>query len=258
MSDSLEIRKVRIDPIGCYRQAFALVEGRYWLLLGISAVGSLIGGLVPVLLIGPMLCGIYLCFLEQYRGGKLEFELLFEGFDHFVQSLIASLITTGVILLLLLPGFIILFAGMFVSLASIEAEGGEAAAQIAASLVPLCATFLFFFALALVASIFFVFTFPLIVDRGLTGTQAIAVSVRAVARNFPGVLGLSLIGVVLGLVGVLACYVGSLLVTPISFAALTIAYRKLFPESGAGSALPAEEGVDPDRRAAEALPLETG
>jgi uncharacterized membrane protein len=80
---------------------------------------------------------------------------------------------------------------------------------------------------------FFAFAFPLIVDRHLGGVDAVAVSARAVAKNFWGVLGLTLIGTVLSLVGALACYVGSFFILPISFAAVTIAYRKVFPETAA-------------------------
>ena len=68
MTESAAIQKVKIDPVGCYKQAFELVEGKYWLLLGVSAVGMFIGGAVPVVLIGPMMCGVYMCFLEKYRG----------------------------------------------------------------------------------------------------------------------------------------------------------------------------------------------
>ena len=35
----------------------------------------------------------------------------------------------------------------------------------------------------------------------------------------------------LGILGVLACYVGAFLVMPISFAAYAVAYRRVFPET---------------------------
>ena len=85
MSESVAIRsevavqKVKIDPVGCFRQAFEWVKGDYWLLLGVSVVGTLIGGLVPIVLVGPLMCGIYLCFLRKYGGGDFEFDLLFKG-----------------------------------------------------------------------------------------------------------------------------------------------------------------------------------
>lgn len=230
MSESVDIQEVKIDPIGCYKQAFELVKGEYWLLLGVSVVGMLIGGAVPIVLIGPMMCGVYMCFLEKYRGSDFEFGLLFKGFDLFVPSLIASLIMTGISMVIFIPGCIIMFASMFASITSTQAEGGQATAPDIASLGTTLVSFLVFFALIMAVSMFFIFTFPLIVDRKLTGTAAIGVSAKAVAKNFGGLLGLMLIGAVLGIVGVLACYVGSFFILPISFAAMIIAYRKVFPE----------------------------
>ena len=95
MREAVAIRRVKIDPIGCYKRAFELVQGEYWVLLGVSAVAMFVGGAVPVVLLGPMMCGLYMCFLKKYHGEELEFELLFKGFDHFVPSLVATAIMTA-------------------------------------------------------------------------------------------------------------------------------------------------------------------
>lgn len=227
---TIDMQKVKIDPIGCYKQAFDLVQGQYWVLLAVSAVGMMIGGSVPIVLIGPMMCGIYLCFLEKYDGREFAFELLFKGFDFFVPSLIASLIMTGITMLALIPVFMVVFIGMFASISAMQADGGQTAAPALFSLGIVLVVSLLSVALILVVSMFFLFTFPLIVDRKLDGVDAIRVSAKAVAGNFAGVLGLTLIGTVLAVVSVLACYVGTFFVMPISMAAMTIAYRKVFPE----------------------------
>ena len=242
MSGSVDIPVVEIDPVGCYKQAFELVKGDYPLLLGVSVVGTLIGGAVPIILIGPMMCGVYMCFLARYRGDEFEFELLFKGFDLFQPSLIASLIMTAVSMLVFVPFSIITFAVMFASAAAMQPEGGQAAAPAIAALgLGFVLLFVLLLALIMTVGTFFIFTFPLIVDRKLSGTAAISVSAKTVWKNLAGSLGLMLIGAALALVGVLACYVGALLLMPISFAAMTIAYRKVFPEvapepsSGAGA-----------------------
>ena len=239
MSESVEFQKVKIDPIGCYTGAFGLVKGRYWLLLGVSAVGMLIGGAVPIPLIGPMMCGIYLCFLEKYRGNDFDFALLFKGFDYFVPSLIASLIMTGLSMVIITPGFLVLFFGMFGAIASMEQGGGQEVPAV--WLVVLAVLCFLLVALLVAVGLLLMFTFQLIVDRKLSGTAAIIVSARAVMKNFAGLLGLMLINIVLSLVGVLACYVGTFFIIPISLAAITIAYRKVFPEiAGDTVSVPAE------------------
>ena len=245
MTEAEAIQKVKIDPVDCYKQAFELVKEKYWLLVGVSAVGMMIGGAVPVVLIGPMMCGIFMCFLQTYRGKSFEFDLLFKGFDLFVPSLIASLIMTGISLLIFIPAGIVMFATMIASMAALYAEGGQTIVPAIASLGTLIVLFLIV-ALIMVVSMLFTFTFPLIVDRRLTGPAAISVSAKAVVKNFAGVLGLMLISSVLGIVGVMACYVGSFFLLPISFAAMTIAYRKVFPEIAAAELSLPEGAATPE------------
>jgi len=74
------------------------------------------------------------------------------------------------------------------------------------------------------------FGFPLIADRKLSGVDAVKLSIKAGKANFSGILLLLLLNAALGLVGVLACYVGVFFLMPISMASYAVAYRKVFPE----------------------------
>src|SRR5258706_16052133 len=50
-----------VRPIECLTSGFEMIKGQYWLVLGITVVGMLVGALVPMgVLMGPMMCGIYL------------------------------------------------------------------------------------------------------------------------------------------------------------------------------------------------------
>src|SRR5207237_8845878 len=91
--------------------------------------------------------------------------------------------------------------------------------------------FVLIMAVALITSVFFMFTFTLIADRGLNRMDAIKLSIKAGKANAGGILGLVLMNFLLGIVGVLACYVGAFLVMPISFAANAVAFRRVFPET---------------------------
>jgi len=51
-------------------------------------------------------------------------------------------------------------------------------------------------------------------------------------------LGLTLLVAGLGILGVMACYVGVLFVLPISFAAYAAAYRRVFPYASVNLASP--------------------
>jgi len=93
--------------------------------------------------------------------------------------------------------------------------------------------------LSLVLQILFLFTFPLIADRKLRGWEAVQLSIKAGLANFGGVLGLVLLNALISLVGLMLCYVGAFFVMPITFAALTMAYRQVFPAEEVGVVLPA-------------------
>jgi uncharacterized membrane protein len=80
----------------------------------------------------------------------------------------------------------------------------------------------------IVVSIGFTFVYPLNVDRGYSGIDAVKLSFRAARANFWRLLGLTLLTALLGFVGVLLCFVGILLVYPIAFAALAVAYEQVF------------------------------
>jgi hypothetical protein len=184
-----------------------LIKEKYWLFMGISAVGILIGSIGPMaILLGPMMCGIYLCLLARLRGEPVSFELLFKGFDYFAQSVIATLIQVVPVMLLLLPVYLIFFL-LFMSKMP---QAGRRTSRGAPPVDPseffsiFIIMMVVIFAISIVASVigaFFIFSYPLIVDRRLAALDAVKTSVRAVMANFGGVLGLLVV------MGVLASWV---------------------------------------------------
>jgi uncharacterized membrane protein len=76
------------------------------------------------------------------------------------------------------------------------------------------------------------FTYPLIVDRGLPGIEALKTSVQSVLGNLSGMAGLFALHFVLSMLGACACYVGMIFVLPVNFAAAAVAYRSVFPKDG--------------------------
>lgn len=223
-----------VRPVECLREGWGLIKDKYWLFFGIAIVGVLIAGAAPMgILAGPMMCGIYICLLRQHRGVSIKFEMLFRGFDHFVQSLIATLIMVIPMLVVLVPAYVIFFAAMISSMPQPQAKGAPPPPPdpnaVWTMLGGMGLFFLVVFLVSIVVNTLFFFTYPLIVDRKLTGTQAVGTSLRAARANFGGVLGLVLLTGLLTFVGLLACYVGAFFVMPIHFAAVAVAYRKVFP-----------------------------
>jgi hypothetical protein len=253
--DPVPFRRGVVRPYQCLSEGFQLIKEQYWLFLGITLVGVLIAGAVPFnILLGPMMCGIFHCLLRQARGRSVKFEMLFRGFDDFVQSLIAALLMLVPIFAILLPAYALLIAGMFATMPR-PAPGAPPPSGPGAGFFGLLAAFyLVVFLTILLVQVLFFFTFPLITDKKMSGTQAIGASFRAVLGNFGGVVGLVLLVSLLGLAGMLACCVGQLFVIPIHYAAYAVAYRRVF-DSDAEEPPAVQDYGDPDERA---LPPERG
>src|SRR6266536_212004 len=228
-----------VQPTLCLKIGRNLIKDQYWLFVGMSTVGFLLGSFVPFgILLGPLMCGIYLSLFQCRRGQKVEFANLFKGFDYFGESVIATLFHYIPMVIIIVPFYIFSYAGLFVIMAS--AGGNE----------PDPAKFFGFFGLLMilgivmaillmVISVLFIFTYPLIVERKLSGLEAVKLSVRAGLANFWPLLGLLLLNGLLAFAGLLFCYVGMFLILPMTFGAIATAYEQVFGlGGGAGPRLP--------------------
>jgi uncharacterized membrane protein len=230
-SESMEFRAGVIQPVECIKEGWQLIRQQYWLMVAITAVAMLLRGIAPFgLLMGPMMCGIYLALFALMRGERIDFGTLFKGFDYFVQSLIATLIAIAPVLILVIPIGLLFFGGL---MAGIGLESGHhgSAAPAGVMIAVLLVAALCLMTVVVAATVFFTFSYPLIVDRKLSGVDACKTSARAGLANFGGILGLMVLAMLMGMAGVLVCYVGVFLVMPVTVAATAVAYRRVFPEA---------------------------
>src|SRR6201988_862817 len=123
MTPEIPFKRQVVEPVQCLKNGWELVKDQYWLFVGMTAVGVLIGGAVPLgILLGPMMCGLYLSFFKKRRGEPIEFGTLFKGFDFFGPSLVATLLHMVPIMAIVIPAYIIFYITMIVSMA---AQGGR-------------------------------------------------------------------------------------------------------------------------------------
>ena len=213
-----------VQPVECLKAGWTLIKDQYWLFAGMTLVALLVGQIAPFgILMAPMMCGLYLAFFQRMRGQPVEFSRLFDGFEFFGQSLIAMLIHIAPVFILM--AVFASFIGFGVIIGALESQNGGLSAGIIAILLLLG---LIFIVILLVVNLLFTFAFPLIVDRRLSGVEAVKLSVKAAQANFWALLGLVVLNGLLGLAGVLFCYVGALLVMPVTFAATACAYQQVF------------------------------
>lgn len=237
-----EIRRGVVSPMECLKEGWAAIKGQYWLIFGIVFVGLLVGNAVPIFLWGPMMCGVYLCLLRKLRGQPVDFALLFKGFDYFSQSLIPAALQ-------FLPGlvmFVLYFIILLVYMTTAAPRGYVTQAEASAYFTTIMLMYLGFIIAFLVVAwgvlIFLLFPYTLIVDRELSGWDSVKTSAKAGLANFPGILALLLLSLLLMFVGVLACYVGAFLTWPIALTSWTVAYRRIFgdpPQTDGGLPSPA-------------------
>lgn len=226
----VEFQQTPIGPIDCLKASKELMGDQYWLFLGISVVGMLIACAVPLgILMGPMMCGIYYCYFRRMRGETVEFGMLFKGFDYFVQSLLATLILVGVMLVVLLPMYCLFFVGFMKTASHVDRGRGDEAALMS-MFGMMGVVYLIVLLLSVVVWVFAAFAYPLIVDRDLKAVPALATSCRAAWANLGGMLGLVGLLFVISLAASACCYVPVFFFMPFALGAMAVAYRKVFPD----------------------------
>ena len=228
MTPEIPFRRAAIEPVECIKGGLDTIRNQYWLFVGMTFVGIFIGSAVPIVLLGPMMCGLNLAFFKARRGEPVEFGTLFKGFDFFGQSVIATLLHTVPIMLIVIPAYILFYVFVFVSMAA-AGSGGEPNPGALFGIMAMFGLFWLVVAVVIIViSIGFTFVYPLIVDRKLQALDAVKLSFRAAAGNFWRLLGLMLLTSLMSLVGVLACYAGAFFVMPIGYAAIAKAYEQVF------------------------------
>ncbi|MGH9904451.1 MAG: hypothetical protein ACRD8U_02575 [Pyrinomonadaceae bacterium] len=228
ISPTTSFRRGAIEPMVCLREGWALIQDQYWIFVGMSLVAMLLGSFVPLgILLGPMMCGIYLAIFKRRRGEPVEFGILFKGFDYFGESVIASLIHY-IPLMVIIIAFYVFFYGGFILIMVSQGGSEPDPASLFGFLVVMIVAVLVLIVVILLISLVFTFSYPLIVDRRLSGLEAVKLSARASLANFWSLFALLLLNGLLASAGALLCYVGIFLAFPVTFAAIAKAYEQVF------------------------------
>jgi uncharacterized membrane protein len=223
-----EFKRNAVAPMECLKGGWALIKDQYWLFVGMALITIIIGSAVPFgILMGPMMCGLNLAFLQRMEGKTIEFGTLFKGFDYFGDGMIAALLHYVPMIIIIAPFYIAMVVAQIGMMATNQRDGPNPAALLGFFGV-FAIGFPIMMILIIILSIGFAFAYPLIVDRKLSGTNAVKLSFRAGMANFWRLFGLLLLGGLMAFVGVLFCYVGLIFVLPINFAAMAVAYQQVF------------------------------
>jgi len=211
----------------CLRRGWNLLKGEFWPFVGITAlflalfsVASSFGGAsfthetggnsvlqtgsaVSMLVYGPLFGGLAFYFLKKVRREPATVETAFCGFGHrFLHVFLAGFVTA----LLITLGFVcFLLPGIYLFVA-------------------------------------WMFTLPLVMDKGLDFWSAMELSRKVVSRHWFKCFGLAIILLLLPFAGILALIVGVFVMLPLVFATSIYAYEDIFGGVTGTSPAPAATG----------------
>ena len=221
------VENADIRPIALLQESMELIRDKYWLFVGMGVL-VILSSYVPFgLFVGPLICGFFLCFFRLMSGQNVEIDHLFKGFDFFLESLIISVLIAVGSYVVTMAIYLLMVVSIFGGIGLFASGEGWAAGTIIIMVVLSC--FIALLAVSLV-SILFVFSYPILVDRGLRAIEAMTLSMHAVKANLGGILLLLIVNAGITFLAFLICYIPVFLVFPVTFGSFALAYRKVFPQ----------------------------
>ena len=238
----------RVSPISAISRGISLVFAKPGPTIGISALISgmiigagmvpCIGGILQIVVTGPLTAAWYVYFLRHIRGQSATMEDVFNVFSSpdLMHMIGIHLIVSAITFVLILP-FII---GVFVVTLGSAATAAAATDPDAAPLM-VFGPFIPIFGVALLAimavllyvTIAFMFAPALVLDRGHAFWPAMRLSLRVVNRQLLPMIGLVLIAWLIAIAGLLALCLGIFVAMPIVIASYAYTYEDLFGEATA-------------------------
>ena len=168
-------------------EGWALVTADLGNYVLLALVFCVLSSAVPVILQGPMIAGMHIFIMKKLLGRRAEFADLFLGFNYFVPTLVASLVIA-----------------LFVSIGTVLC------------IIP-----------GLVAAAMYKFAYLFIVDKRMDFWPAMQASHAVVKHDYVGFTLFLVLMALVDLLGILCCVVGIFVALPVTFAAITVAYKEL-------------------------------
>ena len=244
-----------LDLGGCISRGFELLKNNFGVLFvavllfvvievfiaGLGAI-PIIGALFSIanmIIVGPLLGGLYSVFIQTIRRQPANAGDIFAGFRKGFVQLFLGKIVSGLLAGLCMVPFVVVMLVLVFSLAATR-HGQSPEEQLHSLLVGLLPIGLPVFLICMVPTIYlqvrWVFTLPLIIDQQMDFWTAMKTSWKMVGKHWWQVFGLVILIGLLNILGVLVCCVGALFTAPIGYGALMYAYETIFssaePQAG--------------------------
>jgi len=218
-------RDYAIDIGSCFSRGWELVKSNFWLCVGAFVVvyGCLVGSslipcagaVLPTIIQGPLMGGMYVLFLKLIRGQEAKVGDAFSGFSKaFLQLFLVGLVSALLTGLCLIPGLVTIVA----------------VSQFGANIPPLLIGFLFLLGLvpAVYLSICWIFSMQLVVDKGMNFWAAMELSRKVVNLHWVRVFLFLIVCGLVAMLGLVGLCLGFLVTAPLALAAFVYAYEDIF------------------------------
>ncbi len=238
-AEELLARDYDVQIQGSFRRSWELFSDRPGLTIGVTALIGLllmIAGVIPylgvllsVFLTGPLIGGLSLFFIKRARGEAADVNDGFGGFGPKYWSLVLADIVPRILTFLCVLPLIAVAAGIFIPFFVAARQGGGMpdAAPVVLILVG-GVVVLGCGLIALGLQTIWLFTIPLVVDKGVDFWTAMQLSRKVVMKHFWWTFLLLLLRLALFVIGTLCCLVGLLITAPWAAGAVAAYYQRVF------------------------------
>ncbi|HUE00525.1 MAG TPA: zinc-ribbon domain-containing protein [Bryobacteraceae bacterium] len=168
-------------------EAWEMVTADLGNYVGLALLFTILSMAVPVILQGPMIAGFHIYTMKKLMGQRTELADLFTGFNYFVPTLVASILIG-----------VFVFAGTLLCI------------------IP-----------GLVVAAMYKFTYLFIVDKRMDFWPAMQASHAVVKHDYVGFTLFLVLLALVDILGALCCVVGLFVAIPVTFAAITVAYKEI-------------------------------
>ena len=235
--EKVRARDYEHDIGGYIGRAWELVQSDWGGVIGATALVGLClfaANAVPYLSIitgiiftGPLTGGLFFYFVKKVRSESADLGDAFSGFGSQFGQLIAGKIVPGLLAALAFIPAGVMFVVAIASGAIVRRHGapeivtnGVVVTAIALAVVGLC--------VVVYLQTCWMFTLWLVADKKMTFWPAMQLSREVVRKHWWQTFFLGLVAGLIGVSGLLICFVGVLVTAPISIAMYAYAYDKLF------------------------------
>lgn len=195
-----------------------------------SLIISIFTNTIVFTISGVLFCGIYKALSLNSSGETANFSDLFGEFNKITPCLIVAVLTSLFQFVLGLTG---LFVGATIGISALStgilmSDGKMNPALFGGLLAGIGIFVLVYLIISLVFSALTTFVYPLIVEKNLSGGEAIRLSIKSGLANIGGLILLFLLLGLMAFGGILLCGIGLLFVLPITTAAVFAAFQNVF------------------------------